>query len=155
MDLNELLHAHQIAVMKVGVAGDEHSRIGHLHNVAHFAERIRKHRNTWQKDASFAPTSLARIFLSPKDRGFQTERCTSDATDASDQWENEGGALDPCALPLPPAVRTSFVRQFHVGPYVYSDPKLALAEYNRRIGTETGWTKDSSPDEYDKPAGDR
>ncbi|MEW9855694.1 hypothetical protein [Novosphingobium sp. M1R2S20] len=42
MDLNELLHAHQLEVMKATACQDERQREAHFSVVARYAEEIRK-----------------------------------------------------------------------------------------------------------------
>lgn len=59
MDLNELLHAHQLAVMNVGTSGDEK----HFGLIAEYADRIRQLRTIAQTasiahDASAPPTII-------------------------------------------------------------------------------------------------
>lgn len=57
MDLNELLHAHQVAVMNAGAGADDE----HFGRIAEYAERIRRLRTVSHADAaSFAPVALAR-----------------------------------------------------------------------------------------------
>lgn len=41
MDLNELLHAHQVAVIKASASGDEMARQSHFAQIAEYADRIR------------------------------------------------------------------------------------------------------------------
>ena len=59
MDLNELLHAHQVEVMKASASGDE----SHLGMIAEYAERIRQlrtisHTRSVPHDASAPPTII-------------------------------------------------------------------------------------------------
>ena len=59
MDLNELLHAHQVEVMKASASGD----VTHFRLIAEYAERIRRLRtispaNSPLSDASAPPTII-------------------------------------------------------------------------------------------------
>ncbi|MCD1591742.1 hypothetical protein K7H13_13395 [Qipengyuania citrea] len=57
MDLNELLHAHQVSVMQASAAGDDRGRDDHFTKVAEYAERIRQLRALRQDHE--APIRLA------------------------------------------------------------------------------------------------
>jgi hypothetical protein len=59
MDLNELLHAHQLAVMNAGASGDEN----HYGKISEYAERIRQLRSvsettSVERDPSAPPTII-------------------------------------------------------------------------------------------------
>lgn len=116
MDLNELLHAHQVEVMKAAASGDEKSRQHHFDQVAIYAERLRQLKGSRRTPDPAPHTSLAWL----------------------NSWEDEGGALDPFLLPLPAdtplpsGVTVNLIREYHVGPYVYQDLSLAMAENERQ-----------------------
>ena len=55
------------------------------------------------------------------------------AAKAVDSWEDEGGALDPPQVVMPDGVTSKTVRHYHVGPYVYQDLDLAVAEHMRQL----------------------
>lgn len=128
MDLNELLHAHQVQVMKAAESGDVTVRQSHFDKVALYAERIRGLRDI------FDPRNPASL------PGRETIMFGTDAGEppanplggAVNRWESEGGALDPLQIPLPEGVSSKMTFQFFVGPYVYSDLSLALAEHARQ-----------------------
>jgi hypothetical protein len=132
MDMNELLRAHQIALMQAGAVNDGPSRLGHLERVARYAERIRLHRYQWQKEMPFVPVSLVRAMVSGGRKSMRTVLRSRNSSTAIDSWESEGGAVGPSSSRVPAEISTHLVRQYRVGPYVYSDPELALAELERQ-----------------------
>jgi hypothetical protein len=116
MDLNELLHAHQVEVMKAAASGDEKSRQHHFDQVAIYAERLRQLKGSRRTPDPAPHPSLASL----------------------NSWEDEGGALDPPLVPLPAdtplpsGITANLIREYHVGPYVYQDLSLAMAENERQ-----------------------
>ena len=132
MDLNELLHSHQVAVMKASAAGDEAARETHFVEVEHYADRIREVRaiNVAAKLAQGSP-SLG----DPLVNNRQLADLTADSARASiTKWEGEGGALATSgATALPSGIRTDTIKQYYVGPYRFTDLGLALAEHARQV----------------------
>lgn len=129
MDLNELLHAHQVAVMEASAAGDQGARDDHFAKVAEYAERIGQLR-TMQKNANPPPlpdTAGSVIYAS-----YAGDALPRSTARAMASWEGEGGALDPPEIPLPEGVTVKAFRRYYVGPYVYESLELALAELGRR-----------------------
>ncbi|HBK13999.1 MAG: hypothetical protein CMN68_08690 [Sphingomonadaceae bacterium] len=130
MDLNELLHAHQVSVMQASAAGDDRGGDDHFTKVAEYAERIRQLRALRQDHE--APMRLAEpdtiIYGTYAGAAGQPA-----AAAAVNSWEGEGGALDPPEGIAPAAVRTTLLRQYHVGAYVYQDLDLAVAEHMRQL----------------------
>ena len=136
MDLNELLHQHQAAVMRASVAGNNDERDNHFAKVAEYADRVRQLRDVQQPKESHhhvdAPGTI--IYGS-----YAGPPALEPPVLATESWEDEGGALiPPPQVPLPDGVTSKIVRQFVVGPYTYTDFSLALAEHDRRNRSPTG-----------------
>jgi hypothetical protein len=129
MDLNELLHAHQVSVMKASASGDDKGRDDHFAKVALYAERIRGLRDVREQGGSANRLASPETIIYGSYSGETLEE-PAPATVAS--WEDEGGALDPPELPVPEGIVTSLHRSYHVGPYVYQDLGLAVAEHKRQ-----------------------
>jgi len=142
MDLNQLLHSHQVAVMNASIAGDDQERDNHFARVAEYAERIRQLRehNSMARAANPAPGPQTIIYGSyagdPEDGAPARPIAAKPTAGGEDRWEGEGGALDPPQIPdvsLPDGITTRVVREYRVGPYVYHDLDLALAEHLRQL----------------------
>lgn len=127
MDLNELLHAHQVAVMRANASGDEQGRQNHFDKVTLYAKRIRELRKFSSQSA-----------LPPKSQAGDTIVYGTYAGDPEptsrpiDDWESEGGATKPCDPTLPPGMSVTYVPQYRVGKFTYSDLALAMAEHSRQ-----------------------
>lgn len=151
MDLNEMLHAHQVAVMKASAAGDDRGRDDHFAKVAEYAEQIRRMRGVAMTSGPKpgAPVTLT-VPVRPDGPpdiiyGTYASGTSQSSSPAQDNaWENEGGAVIPPARDDPPeagptepalpaGVTTRLVRHYTVGPYVYTDLDLALAEHMRQL----------------------
>lgn len=129
MDLNELLHAHQVEVMRAGASGDDQGRQGHFEKVALYAERIRQLRESRQRaDPPSLPASRETIIYG----SYAGDPAPKPAAASLGSWESEGGALDPPRIPLPHGITMTVSREYHVGPHVYSDLSLAIAENERQ-----------------------
>ncbi len=136
MDLNELLHAHQVSVMRASIAGNLAERDGHFEKVAQYAEEIRCLRNRRAQPTDDAQLAVpqAIIYASYAGSGADPE-----PEEAVEEWEDEGGSLDQPETELPEGVATAELRQYYVGPYIYQDLGLALAEHLRQLSSdETG-----------------
>lgn len=94
MDLNELLHAHQVAVMRASKAGDEASRENHFDQVALYAERIRELREL-RRAADRPPTRAESATIICGTYAGAPAAPVKPAILSF--WEGEGGALDPSA----------------------------------------------------------
>lgn len=134
MDLNELLHAHQVAVMHASASGDERSRDNHFAKVAEYAERIRqlrevRHMTDDKKQANGPETIIYGTYAG--------DTVGTPAPRPVESWEDEGGALDPQEIVLPEGIEMKTVREYRVGPYVYQDLNLAMAEHMRRLSVAT------------------
>lgn len=130
MDLNELLHAHQVSVMKASASGDDKGRDDHFAKVALYAERIGDLRQL--RERAGAENRLA----SPETiiyGSYSGETLEEPAPAPVASWEDEGGALDPPEPTVPEGIVTSLHRAYHVGPYVYQDLGLAVAEHMRQL----------------------
>ncbi len=133
MDLNELLHAHQVAVMRASASGDEVGRDDHFAKVAEYARRVRELR-----EMRMEPASVAMPAAMPKPETIiygtyagQIEQPA--AARAVDNWEGEGGALDPPQVVIPDGVASGTMREYRVGPNVYRDLDLAVTEHLRQL----------------------
>ena len=131
MDLNELLHAHQVSVMRASTAGDDQGRDGHFSKVTEYAERIRQLRVMRQDSEAPARIAEPETIIYGTYAGAATGQ--PGAGTAVNSWEGEGGTLDPPEVITPDAVRTTLVRQYYVGEYVYQDLDLAVAEHMRQL----------------------
>lgn len=131
MDLNELLHRHQASVMRAGAAGDDAARAGHFAKVAEYAERVRQLRELRMMTDTPTPAVEPETIIYGTYAGDPSEPA---APKAVASWEGEGGALDPPeTAELPEGVTSRLVREYRVGPYVYHDLDLALAEHLRQL----------------------
>ncbi|WP_123639869.1 hypothetical protein [Tsuneonella flava] len=137
MDINELLRAHQAEVMKSQTSGAGVSD-SHYEKIALYAERIRELRELrlGAQDSASATTIVAPPPAVSTDTviygTYAGDLPTPAEPHSIGSWESEGGSLDPPQVPLPDGVATAVIRQFFVGPYVYTDLPLALAEHRRQ-----------------------
>lgn len=106
MDMNQLLNAHQRALMENGGTRAEAVDITQASRVAAYADRIERLRDH---------------YASKIGGDFET-------------WESEGGSMADSQSALPPGITMTWRPEFRVGPYVYSDLSLALAELERQQG---------------------
>lgn len=133
MDLNELLHAHQVAVMQAGASGDVRGREDHFAKVTEYAERVRQLRELRQMTDTPPPVEPPETIIYGTYAG---EPPPEEASPAENSWEGEGGALENPETPLPEGVTSKLVREYRVGPYVYQDLGLAVAEHMRQLSRE-------------------
>ena len=133
--MNELLHAHQVEVMKAAASGDEECRQHHFNQVAIYADRLRQLRGS-RRTPDPAPCASGRKTIV---YGTYAGDPAADPSLASlNSWEDEGGALDPPFVPLPAetslpsGITVNLIREYHVGSYVYQDLSLAMAENERK-----------------------
>lgn len=136
MDLNELLHAHQVAVMQASASGDDVTRQSHFDKVALYARRIRELRDFRQRaDPPTGSDRQATIIYATYAGDPQSHAQTMSIS----VWESEGGAVDQPESALPPGLILKMIPQYWVGPYVYSDLDHACAEYTRQnpVGQDT------------------
>lgn len=142
MDLNQLLHSHQVAVMNASAAGNDLERDNHFARVAVYAERIRQLREVRMTTETANPAAGPQTIIygsyagDPEDGAPARPIAASPTAGGEDRWEGEGGALDPPQIPdvsLPDGITTRVVREYRVGPYVYHDLALALAEHLRQL----------------------
>lgn len=127
MDLNELLDAHQRAVMQAHADGCPRGE--QAIRVALYAARIRKLRDR-QGDADHAASGL------DADTVVYAGRSGTDAMPlgmkALESWETEGGALSSLPAALPDGITMTLRPEYQVGAYTYSDLAHALAEHARQ-----------------------
>lgn len=129
MNLNELLHNHQVALMMACSASDDLDRQRHLAMAAFFAERLRKLRGHRLEDGQVTSQSEDSI-----DSGSYAGPVSNDrGADSLSSWEDEGGSLEklPTAH-MGPEITTVIALEYRVGPYVYQDVSLAMAELKRQ-----------------------
>ena len=131
MDLNELLHAHQVAVMQASARGDDADRDGHFAKVAEYARRVRALRtmDPMISDKTIAPEGPPDIIYGT----YAGDAGKPSGAEPIASWEDEGGAVRHPETPLPEGVELTMVRHYHVGPYVYQDLDLAVAEHLRQL----------------------
>jgi hypothetical protein len=111
MDLNELLYAHQLAVMNIGTAGMSTDELAA--KVALYVMRIEEMRNF--------------------DTAVEKNEPNPDLAKAAlRSWESEGGALVPPEEVLPAGITMILRPEYHVGSYAYSDLASAKAEHKRQ-----------------------
>lgn len=147
MDLNELLSAHQRAVMRAADMADCNDGDAHQRKVAEYAERIGQLREMNQmSEDSRAPDAPQTIVYGSYAGDAKTvaapERAPASVPAVND-WEDEGGSLYPPVDPqttaqLPDGVAVKVVHHYQVGPYVYQDLGLALAEHLRQQSAGEG-----------------
>ncbi|MDC8754758.1 hypothetical protein OIK40_08900 [Erythrobacter sp. sf7] len=104
MDLNQLLNAHQRAVMESSTSSEKTANRTQSARVADYADRIKRLR----------------------------EHHASESTDELESWESEGGSMPASEMALPPGVTMTMRPEYRVGRYVYSDLNLAVAELERQ-----------------------
>ena len=133
MDLNELLHAHQVEVMRAGASNEQAGKDDHFAKVAEYARRVRELREMRIESAPvtiFANEQKAETIIYGTYAGPIEQPAAAKAVDS---WEDEGGALDPPQVVMPDGVTSKTVRHYHVGSYVYQDLDLAVAEHLRQL----------------------
>lgn len=108
MDLNQLLSAHQLAVMESGISQDNAANLTKAARVANYSERIQRLRDHY----------------------------VSEGAGEIESWESEGGSVPDPEIVLPSGMTMRLRREYCVGPYVYSDLTLALAELERRTKSD-------------------
>ncbi len=104
MDLNQLLSAHQRAMMERGPSKDDNADRKLAADVADYADRIQRMRDHY----------------------------ACEGTGEIESWESEGGLVPQPEMTLPPGVTMTLRPEYRVGPYVYSDLVLALRELERQ-----------------------
>ena len=137
MDLNELLHEHQAAVMRAAASGDGAERDNHFAKVAEYAERVRALRKvkpmTDKPSKSADPPTI--IYGTYAGDNAEASRSAPVAS-----WEGEGGAVRHPLVPVPEGIAMTMVREYRVGPYVYQDLDLAVAEHLRQLAVRDDGT---------------
>jgi hypothetical protein len=125
MDLNEVLHAHQLAVMKIAAGGSMNAddaaklalyaaQISALHGPAPYTDpRPRAEPDT--------------IILA----GYEGNHPETGIAE-NETWESEGGSIAPTPDILPSGITMMLRPEYRVGPYAYGDLALAKAELSRR-----------------------
>ncbi len=130
MDLNELLDAHQRAAMQTRADGSPQGE--QAVRVALYAARIREMRDG-HGDIGKNPIALGADMLVYAGRsGAGSLRRGRTAVET---WETEGGALTPRKDGLPEGITMTLQPEYRVGPYVYTDLALAVAELARQQST--------------------
>lgn len=129
MDLNELLHAHQVEVMKASGSGDDAGQKNHFAKVTLYAEKIRELRESLQglEPRPLVGSGETVIYGTYVDDPSPSRKIASPGTSESDEVSR-----DPAEMPLPPGMTSKALSQYYVGAYTYSDLSLALAEHTRQ-----------------------
>lgn len=139
MDHDDLLRSHYDAVTGITKSAHPSSDDNHFAKVAEYAERIRKLRGLREmsdpKPTGNQPPSI--IY------GVDASEPKAASARAVDSWEDEGGALHtnasgkPAApVKVPSGVVAKTITEYRVGPYVYQDLDLAVAEHLRQLSAE-------------------
>ena len=158
MDINDLLHEHELAVRRASAAKDDAAttdgeRDNHFAKVAEYAERVRRMREDNAVKANLGPVTIT--ITQPETIIYGTYTGALEQPSAAvavNSWEGEGGALDPPQVVLPAGVICNDVRHYHVGPYVYQDLDLAVAEHMRQLSQQAADGAGDPP--VDDPARD-
>lgn len=125
MDLNELLDAHQRAAMQTQADGSPQAV-----RVALYAARIRELRDG-HGDIGNDPIAHGADMLVYAGRSGAA--AIRPASKALESWETEGGALaSQEAAVFPEGITMTLRPEYRVGPYVYTDLALAVAELARQ-----------------------
>lgn len=130
MDLNELLDAHQRAAMQTQADGSPQGQ--QAIRVALYAARIRELRDGHGYIGSDPIAPGADMLVYAGRSGALPIRPGPQALEA---WETDGGAIasQEAAL-LPDGITMTLRPEYRVGPYVYTDLALAVAELARQQG---------------------
>lgn len=133
MDLNELLSAHQRAVMRAADIADRDDSDAYQRKVAEYAERIGELREMNQMSEDTRAPDAPQTIVYGSFAGDGAEAVAAPAPEpAVNDWEDEGGSLRAPLEALPDGVTVKLVREYRVGGYVYQDLGLALAEHLRQ-----------------------
>ena len=130
LDLNELLHKHQVEAMKAAAAGNSLDKESHFAKVAEYAERVRALRQMHSVANEPAPSEGPPAIIYGTYAGEAAISATAGSTQS---WEDEGGAVRHPERGVPEGMETKLLRQYYVGPYVYQDLDLAVAEHMRQL----------------------
>lgn len=129
MDLNELLHAHQVEVMKASGSGDDAGQKSHFAKVALYADKIRKLRDSRLGAEPLPLTNSAQAIIYGTYAG---DPSSGQENGPFNNGESHGNALHLDEEPLPPGITSKTLNQYYVGSYLYTDLSLALAEHARQ-----------------------
>ncbi|MHA6333845.1 hypothetical protein ACXYL9_09190 [Qipengyuania sp. CAU 1752] len=129
MDLNELLHAHQVEVMRASAAGDDEGRQLHFAEVANYAAQIQALRTSRKGYVPLLHRAAREIDMHVTNG---QHLATNASTTSLNVWESEGGSINPPNSPLPAGIAERLVREYRVGPYKYTDLSQAIAENTRQ-----------------------
>ena len=131
MDLNELLHAHQVAVMQASARGDDADRDGHFAKVAEYARRVRALRDMDPAigDETIPPAGPPAVIYGT----YAGDAGKPSSAEPIESWEDEGGAVRHPNTAIPEEIEVTTVQQYRVGPYSYQDLDLAVAEHLRQL----------------------
>jgi hypothetical protein len=95
MDLNQLLYAHQIALMKIGALADGADEQSCPDKIALIAEQIRQLRDHDLVEIAPPPSDAGRRTLIYATYAGPPNLCPAD--DELEAWESEGGSLHSSA----------------------------------------------------------
>lgn len=130
MDLNQLLYAHQLALMHIDALADGEDEQPCADKIALIAEQIRQLRNHDLVPPTTLPSDAGNRALINATYAGTPNVCPAD--DRVEIWESEGGSLPSSADALPSGITITWRPQYHVGPCTYSDLAAAKAEYARQ-----------------------
>ena len=133
MDINDLLHEHELAVRRASAATDDGERGNHFAKVAEYAERVRNLREMRMADearAGEAPQTIiygtyAGDHAAPDGEALPDATQSDEALPVETGQPGEGGAT--------PAGEANADGEYNVGGKSYSDLDLAVTEHLRQM----------------------
>ena len=135
MDLNELLHAHQVAVMRASARGGSDAGEGddHFAKVAEYAERVRNLREMRMADEARAGEPPQTIIYGTYagDHAAPDGEALPDATQSDEALPEQTG--QPGEGADTPAGEANADGEYTVGGKTYSDLDLAVTEHLRQM----------------------
>ncbi|MCR2833532.1 hypothetical protein [Parerythrobacter lacustris] len=118
--------------MKAGIAGNAAERDDHFAKVSRYAEEVRRLRKTREDPADEGAAGRTETIIYGRYAG-------ESADPVVESWEDEGGALHAAATEgggaSLPGISLGNVTQYHVGPYLYQNLDLAVAEHLRQLSS--------------------
>ena len=133
MDLNELLHAHQVAVMNASAQNEDDDRDGHFAKVAEYAERVRQLRAMRSPpDVSATPGEPPAIIYG----SYAGEDGDNAAPEPVGTWGDKGVVRKPPPEDDTPPADGGKGEGYRVGGSLFASLDEALAEHLRIMSAE-------------------
>ena len=137
MDINDLLHEHELAVRRASEATDDGERGNHFAKVAEYADRVRRMREDNAVKANLGPVTIT--ITQPETIIYGTYTGALEQPSAAvavNSGDAEAAALDPPEVVLPARVIYNDVRHYHVGPYVFQILIVGVADHLRLLSQQ-------------------